>query len=77
MQQEPLDPSLVVSELMDPCPIDASVLTRQESNVIWNTVVVDLLIKHISKWPAETQETKDIAMVLQHARAINRIDVLV
>jgi hypothetical protein len=35
------------------------------------------LVKHISKWPAETQEAKDIAMVLQHARAINRIDVLV
>jgi hypothetical protein len=43
MQQEPLDSSLVVSELMDPGPIDLSVLTRQEyhrSNVIWNTVVV-------------------------------------
>ncbi|GMY18649.1 GEM-like protein 4 [Fagus crenata] len=38
---------------------------------------VDLLVKHISKWPAETQEAKDIAMVLQHAREINRIDVLV
>jgi hypothetical protein len=43
MQQEPLDLSLVVPELMDPGPIDPSVLTRQEyhrSNVIWNTVVV-------------------------------------
>ena len=43
MQQEPLDPSLVVSELMDPGPIDLSVLTQQEyhqSNVIGNIVVV-------------------------------------
>jgi hypothetical protein len=43
MQLDPLDPSLVVPELMDPGPIDPSVLTLQEyhrSNVIWNIVVV-------------------------------------
>ena len=46
MQLDPLDPSLVVPELMDPGPIDPSVLTRQQyhrSNVIWNTVVVNNL----------------------------------
>ncbi|GMY21202.1 hypothetical protein FCV25MIE_16443, partial [Fagus crenata] len=36
---------------------------------------VDLLAKHIDKWLAETEEAKEIAMILQHARAINRKDV--
>ena len=35
------------------------------------------MVKHIDKWVAETEEAKEIAMILQHARAINRIDVLV
>ena len=42
MHQEPLDPSLVVPELMDLGLIDPSVLTQEyhRSNVIWNTTVV-------------------------------------
>ena len=35
------------------------------------------MVKHIDKWVAETEEAKEIAMILQHARAINRKDVQV
>ncbi|GMY33784.1 hypothetical protein FCV25MIE_29026 [Fagus crenata] len=39
--------------------------------------MVDLLVKHIDKWEAESREAKEIAMILQHARVINTVDIQV